>query len=162
MTVFQLTVSQYECVYGLIHMYRTETQVPNGHSAFPQHLTLTCLPLSYNFTPINLTHLITVPAPRPQRSHILHTPLPPFWAQPQLWNPTTNNSLACSVTLDWLTVPPATNNGTSRNQTSNVFFFFWDTDRQTVAVFLLFMPTVLFLFCVFSYYTVCTISFSSM
>lgn len=117
------------CVCRFIWMHRnlhtrthreTGTQIPNSYSACSQHLTLTCLPLSYNFTRINLAHLITVPAPRPQRSHILHTPLPPFCAQPQLWNPTTNNSLACFVPLVLLTGPPTTNWRTSCNRKSKL------------------------------------------
>ena len=106
-------------------------------------------PFSYNFTPINLTHLITGPAPRPQGSHILHTPLPPFWVQPQLWNPTTNNSLAWFLPLDLLTVPPATNNGTSRIQKSSILF---ETQKDRDELSLLFISAVVFLFCLFLLY----------
>lgn len=106
------------------HRHKPSKQ-PSNMSSAPH---LYSPPLSYNFTPINLTHLITVPAPRPQRSHILHTPLPPFWAQPQLWNPKTNNSLACYVPPDLLTIPPATNYVASHNPKVLSFLRYKTTD----------------------------------
>lgn len=103
-----LKIQQWGNICSHLHTHSTETQILNSYLACPQHLAIACLLSLYNFTPINLTHLITAPPPRPQRSHILHTPLPPFWAQPQLWNHTANNSLACSLPLD-IKVPPAMN-----------------------------------------------------
>lgn len=108
----------------------TETQILNSYLACPQHLTIACLPSLYNFTPINLTHLITVPPPQPQRSHILHTPLPPFWAQPQLWNPTANNSVTCSVPLDFQQFHLLLTLTLFIIQNSK-FCPFWDTEEQT-------------------------------
>lgn len=152
MILLQSAVRQYKCAYRLMQELipthtnmDTNPQLPSGMSSAPQRYLP---PLFYNFTPINLTHLITVPAPQPQRSHILHTPLPPFWTQPQLWNPTTNNSLVCSVPLDLLTIPPATNYGTSCNPKSKILS--QTQERWTLVLFFLFMHTVyFFIYCIF-------------
>lgn len=82
----------------------TDINPPKSDLACLQHLTFTRLPSSTTLLPL-IPH--TSSQSRHLHPHILHTPLPPFWAQ--LRNPTTNNSIVCSAPLDL----PATNNQTS-------------------------------------------------
>lgn len=102
------TVRQYKVTPTHTHTHKhrdTNPQQLPSMSPAPHHC-LPPLPLQPHSHQSHTPH--HSPATSTQRSHILHTPLPPLWAQPQLWNHTANNSLACSLPLV-STVPPAIN-----------------------------------------------------